>query len=295
MMGGYLQRVVESGMTSLRDVRGSILGAPVDRDREEQQAAAPFERDEAVSELTRALPVQPDARPDPGHPSASLPPDLTSAPRDAASYNAPATHVQPLAHPASDMASPTRPREAGIEERRSHEPVLAMPQDARGTGADAPSLKDAGIRSVRGVLSRDEVPSAKGAQGLDRIAADDGGHDQRATSRRGRTSAADGERLSPHPGVSAARVEQWTRLKDRLLIEHFPGTSNSKVPVEGAEHNVSPPTNMSSTRGEIVIEQLEVVVAAPHPASPPPAPGRSALPPRSGAWSVATRRYLGKL
>ena len=94
--------------------------------------------------------------------------------------------------------------------------------------------------------------------------------------------------------MSAERAEQWKRLKDRLLIEHYPATSNSHVPFEGTEHNASQPTNRNSASREIVIDQLEVIVAAP-PASPTPAPGPTSVAPRSGAWSVATRRYLGKL
>jgi hypothetical protein len=95
-------------------------------------------------------------------------------------------------------------------------------------------------------------------------------------------------------------VEQWQRLKDRLLMEHYPGPSKSNVAVAADERHTSQPTNPRSggTAREIVIEQLEVVVAAPQPAPLSPAPPSSAprsRPPRSGAWSVATRRYLGRL
>src|SRR4029453_4126473 len=57
MMGGYLERVVETGMTSLRHVRGSIHRAHAFQGVEEQQVEAPvaapseaFPPDETVFE-----------------------------------------------------------------------------------------------------------------------------------------------------------------------------------------------------------------------------------------------------
>jgi hypothetical protein len=80
-------------------------------------------------------------------------------------------------------------------------------------------------------------------------------------------------------------------------MEHYPGTSTSNVSSADVEYNSSQPMTRKSVGREIVIEQLEVVVAAPHaPALPvTPAPAPASPRPRSGAWSVATRRYLGKL
>jgi hypothetical protein len=95
--------------------------------------------------------------------------------------------------------------------------------------------------------------------------------------------------------VPAARVEQWQRLKDRLLMEHYPGTSTSNVSSADVEYNSSQPMTRNSVGREIVIEQLEVVVAAPYSPALPVAPAPDSPRPRSGAWSVATRRYLGKL
>ena len=307
MMGGYLARVAESGMTSMRDVRSSVPGAQVDRNNQEQFPAAPFTRDEredTASDPTHAwLEPRSEARVDPRNQAVGLPQDATVQP-DIASYNAPAMDLPPPAPPAA--ALPTGPPDTRIEERWSRETVSAMPPEGRHTGAAARSLKDAGIRSVRDGLPRDEVPTASGAnrqravtfdvtvQPFDR-AADDDEVQQRVVSQPGHSSAGDGEQSSRPSGVSAARVEQWRRLKDRLLLEHYPGTSNSKGSFEGADRDASHQTNLNSTGPEIVIEQLEVVVAAPHPTSPPPVAAPSSRPPRSGAWSVATRRYLGKL
>ena len=310
MMGGYLARVAESGMTSMRDVRSSIPGTQVERNSQEQSLAAPFTRDEredTVSDPTHAwLEPRSEARVDPRNQAVGLPQDTTVQP-DIASYNAPAMDTPPLAPPAVAAAFPTRPPDTRIEERWSRETVSAMPPEARHTGAAARSLKDAGIRSVRGGLPGDEVPTASGAnrqravtfdvtvQPLDRAADDDEVQHQRVVSQPDRSSPGDGEESSRPSGVSATRVEQWRRLKDRLLLEHYPGTSNSTASFESADSVASHPTNVSSTSREIVIEQLEVVVAAPHPTSPPPVAGPSSRPPRTGAWSVATRRYLGKL
>ncbi len=310
MMGGYLARVVENGLASMRDVRSSIPGTQVDGNREEQLAAAPFTREapeDSVSELAHTLPVRRSEAPmAPRNPSVDLPMDATVEP-DFASYNPPAMDVPPLAPPGVDAVFPTRPPDTRIEERWSRETVSAIPLEARHTGAAARSLKDAGIRSVRGGLSRDGVPTASGAnrqlavafdvtvQPLDRAADDDDMHHQREVPQPGHSSAGDAEQLSRTSGVSAARVEQWRRLKDRLLLEHYPRTVNTKASFEGADRDASQQTNLNSTGREIVIEQLEVVVAAPHPVPPPPVAGPSSRPPRSGAWSVATRRYLGKL
>ena len=312
MMGGYLARVAESGMTSMRDVRSSIPGAQADRNNQEQFPAAPFTRDEredTASDSTHAWPEPgPSARVDPRNQAVGLPQDATVQP-DIASYNAPAMDLPPPAPapPAVAAAFPTRPPDTRIEERWSRETESAMPPDARHTGAAARSLKDAGIRSVRGGLPRDEVPTASGAnrqravafdvtvQPLDRAADDDEVQHQRVVSQPGHSRAGDGEQTSRPSGVSAARVEEWRRLKDRLLVEHYPGTSNSKGSFEAADRDATRQTNLNSTGPEIVIEQLEVVVAAPHPTSPPPVAAPSSRPPRSGAWSVATRRYLGKL
>ena len=308
MTGGYLARVAESGMTSMRDVRSSIPGTQADRNSDEQRVAAPFTRDEredTVSDPTHvSLERRSEARVDPRNQAEGLPPDPSVQP-DIASYNAPAMDLPPPAPPAA--AFPTGPPDTRIEERWSRETVSAMPPEARHTGAAARSLKDAGIRSVHGGLPRDELPTASGTnrqravafdvtvQPLDRAADDDAVQHQRVVSQPVHSSAGDGEQSSQPSGVSAARVEQWRRLKDRLLLEHYPGRSNSKGSFEGADRDASQQTNLNSTGPEIVIEQLEVVVAAPHPTSPPPVAAPSSRPPRSGAWSVATRRYLGKL
>jgi hypothetical protein len=214
--------------------------------------------------------------------------------------------LQQQGRPAADAASVDSGQlETRIEERRPHETAPALPPVAIVNGLHVPSLKDAGIR---GVLSRDEtlVPTTARrkrsetldatATQIDRAAVEDTVNLQRATSRLDNTGAEPGERPSRHSTVPAARVEQWQRLKDRLLVEHYP-TSKSTVPSARDDHNPSQPTvQISAGEGrEIVIEQLEVVVAAPHPVVPPAAPGPRSVTQRSGAWSVAARRYLGKL
>ncbi len=310
MMGGYLARVVESGITSMRDVRGSIAGTRAERNGEEQQAAEPFtsnDREQTGPARTLSEPRS-DARVDSRNPSVALPQDARVQP-DVTSYGAPAIPVQSLAPPTVDSAFPTRPLDTRIEERPSGETVSAVRPDAKPTDAEAPSLKDAGIRSVRGGSSSDGGPTVKAARHQRAVAfdvtvhpfdraADDDAHQQRALSRPGHSNTGEGEQPPPPPGVSASRVEQWKRLKDRLLIEHFhsrPEGPPLPSSTSNDEHSASQPANVNSTSREIVIEQLEVVVAAPHPAPPLPMAGPRARPPRSGAWSVATRRYLGRL
>jgi hypothetical protein len=310
MTGGYLARVVESGMTSVGDVRGSIPGTHTERNSEEQLEASPFARDErGDSEPTHAISKpRSEAHMAPRSPALGLAQDATVQP-DVNSDRTPALPVPSLAPPDVDAALPTRPPDTRIEERWSSEIVSAAPQQVKRTGADAPLLKDAGIRTVRGELSRDGPPTANGANRRPAVTfdvtvqpfdgpADGGVHQQREISRQGHSSAGEGEQRPRPPAVSASRVEEWKRLKDRLLIEHYhggPERPSLRSSTSNEDHSASQPANVNSSSREIVIEQLEVVVAAPQPASPPPPAGPAARPPRSGAWSVATRRYLGKL
>jgi hypothetical protein len=79
-------------------------------------------------------------------------------------------------------------------------------------------------------------------------------------------------------------------------MEHYPATSKSNVVVGAEQHQASQPSNQRAgdVPREIVIEQLEVVVSAPHPEPAAPPVSRSNSSP-SRAWSVAARRYLGRL
>jgi hypothetical protein len=268
MTGGYLQQIVESGTTSLRQVRGSIHGAPPPLDLEEQHTvvlAEPFARDEMAVGSVAALPARgTDVR---VGPPASPQLEVTWTERDAVSNAAPTLDVQPLT-----------PTDVHIE-GGSHRAASGIRSEAKGTGAPALSLKDAGVRTA---LLPDEAAAAQSAS--------------RQRPRPLGASARSLEQSSPHPRVSAARVEQWQRLNERLLMEHYPATSKSNVVVAAEQHQASHPTNQRAgdVPREIVIEHLEVVVSAPHPAPAAPPVSRSNSSP-SRAWSVATRRYLGRL
>ncbi len=99
--------------------------------------------------------------------------------------------------------------------------------------------------------------------------------------------------------IPPEQVEQWERLRERLLVAYPPASLQAPTPPK--EPGKSRPEARSAARAqrEVVIRNLEVTVAAPPAHVPPaPAPQRTTEPyatTASGAWTVAARRYLGRV
>ncbi len=309
MKGGYLQRVVDSGTTPLREVRRSMGGPSSREDFEEPLAAppAPFADDHAETGVEPLLSERPAARfaAAPGEDAITSP---ASAPIARGGDAARAGGVTPVPGAAPDRQGPGADRGLRVEPRRTDVDSAATRGE---TAPRPPSLRDAGVRSVlpretmavRGSARREQRPVAfdapahpfgSGGNGgpvrTEAPAGDSGSPSRRDVPER---TGGDVPSRTSHPRVAAGQVEEWQRLRDRLLLEHFPGAATADVapPAAGGGSQAADGRSAASGR-EIVIDQLEVVIAAPQ-APAPAAP--SGLRHRSGAWSVAARRYLGKL
>lgn len=317
MKGGYLQRIVDSGTTTLREVRRSVGGPSPRGGREEPQAAVPaapfaddFADDEAATEAVPLLSERPGAR-FAAAPGEEAIPSPASAPIARAVDAAPPGGVPPVQGAAPDEPGPGPDRGARVE------PPLARVDVAATTRAETtprpPSLRDAGIRSVlpretmavRGRARREQRPvtfdaaadpfGSDGNGGTDRTGSDapvdEPGSPSRHEAPSGRIGG-DAPSRPSHPRIAAGQVEEWQRLRERLLLEHFPGAAMADVAPPTAGRGSQADGRGAANGREIVIDQLEVVIAAPQAAAPaaPPSPRH-----RSGAWSAAARRYLGKL
>lgn len=290
MMGGYLDRLVESGMTSMRELRGQI-GRPDEIDHETIEELVTSNAPSLPREVRAGDSIGTIARPDPwdqserGHSTA-----LEETGRD------PHAETSGAQVASRELPANKSVRRTTAPEYRDGTPVLRTLSPER-----PPSLRNAGIRAT---MPREEAAALATATAPQSVAAGtrvEGTEERRAPGDPIAVIREEGDAAASHGGlprradVPSAHVERWERLKERLLIDYPPTravTSAAHQEVVAARN----PRSKTPDR-EIVIGQLEVIVAA-LPVTPPSAQARMAPRPsarQSGAWAAAARRYLGKL
>jgi hypothetical protein len=104
--------------------------------------------------------------------------------------------------------------------------------------------------------------------------------------------------VTPPPAPALAPS---SRARPALSVASTPAARRD-APFLGTPASSEPRRPIATTRPEpkhddpgVVIERLEVTVAAPPPPPPPAAPPRARAEARGGAFSLATRRYLTRI
>jgi hypothetical protein len=282
-VSGYLDRLVERGKTTLGALRAPAAGVEdldlylVESEGPATKAVTPRTAEEAairepLVHVEPAMEQSVEGRVAPA-PAPKVPP--------APQWLGRAALPEPK-RPAPDVCPPAL-RDAGI---RSTEPLRLSPARAALSPTTASSrvpLPAKPVEPISRPVSRERP---------------DPGEPQSAPSREIHLGE-DGPRHRAE--IPPALLERWPLLRERLLIAHPPTAAPPErpwLPEEPLKTRLQPTPSAARAPRAVVIRSLEVTVAAPPPQTPPPPPPTTPQPTvasDSGAWTLAGRRYLGRI